>query len=583
MMYKVLCVVVLCFVFDGATSDVNKKCSYGICKPYYSCLSAQAAFQLGKDVAYCNSRGKEQLVCCHDNIVGQIPIANGFIRFFNIYSSVIHTAAVNGIRALGRRTNPPRTSTARYWPYPTSTSRPQRPAFSTSHPFVPVVPITSTTSHGQYPTSTNSPQRPTINTSHPVAPVVPITISTNTSHGQYPTGTNRPQWPISTSTDYELSTKRPELSIASTNTNYGQYPSGTIRPPQWPTTSTAYHGWPTTSTTTARPGPVATTPRPSPTTTEYVPRVYDYVAKEPVFEGCRELDPKLTTNKVGRPAWDKCIDYQQVVYPCQRSVTLLGNMVRVNNCAHATASTEKIARPNEFPHVVVLGIRGRPEESLQFVCSGTLISERFTLASASCLDGIPTSYKIYAAVGVMQRMVGNIGAYKEHKIESVHFYGPTYNTYHDIALLKSATEISLNLWVIPACLDVFGDDEFQAVATRWRELSFDNTNALQKVFLHQISKRDYSNKFSGVRRRVANQMGYGSYGFSNENCKVDNEGSLTVENHLINCMYTVKGVFSSVFRPTCGSLPSGSYTRVSNYTSWIEKIVWPKDNNNDIV
>ncbi|XP_073963856.1 trypsin-1-like [Choristoneura fumiferana] len=340
---------------------------------------------------------------------------------------------------------------------------------------------------------------------------------------------------------------------------------------------------PSATTTTQR--PVATTPKLGSSTTEYIPPVFDYQPSLPVEEGCTEPIPGVTAAKTGRKAWDKCIEYkEELIYPCKQSVALSGSMNRVSNCrqnADGLIVGGKDASQNEFPHMVLLGF-GQSSETAAWQCGGSLLSEKFILTAGHCTWARDLGPVTYAIVGSLRRS-DKVDSSQVHRIQHI-IKHPQYKApskYHDIALLETLLPVTLGASAVPVCLDIFGGNTSQAVATGWGATAWRGSDAdiLQKVTLTKFKEEECRKKFPRSRTMehgfdADTQICYGDYTERVDTCQGDSGGPLTIQNAKVTCTYIIVGITS--FGKSCGSPKDpGIYTKVSYYVPWIESIVWP--------
>ncbi|XP_073964325.1 trypsin-1-like [Choristoneura fumiferana] len=318
-------------------------------------------------------------------------------------------------------------------------------------------------------------------------------------------------------------------------------------------------------------------------TTEYIPAEEVYVSNTPTTDGCADVPFSRTARPNGNKSHDKCIEYQkQLIFPCEKSTSLLGGMVRREVCSHnadALIVGGTDASTNEFPHMVLLGY-GQSQGSAVWQCGGTLISDRFILTAAHCTRTKGLGYVNYAIVGSLKR-TDDVEPWQVRRIRRIikHPHFNPYTKHNDIALLET-DPISLGPSTVPACLDVFGGAHDRSVATGWGVTDYLGrvSDTLQKVTLTKFTDRKCSenypvNRFGAVFNSTI-QVCYGDYQNRADTCQGDSGGPLTILNHGIHCMYTVVGITS--FGMNCGSVGvPGWYTKVSHYVPWIESIVWP--------
>ncbi|XP_050555537.1 mast cell protease 3 isoform X7 [Spodoptera frugiperda] len=297
----------------------------------------------------------------------------------------------------------------------------------------------------------------------------------------------------------------------------------------------------------------------------------------------------IPKNNKGPLAWSKCLDYLKVLpYPCRghgnfrvRKIWEEDRKCHAYQLELALAIGGREAERWEFPHMALLGY-GDNEQSAQWLCGGTVISERFILTAAHCIFTRDLGNVSYAALGLLKRTdpkeLWNI-----HKIKRI-IPHPEYNPpskYHDIALLETETEINFGKNLLPACLDTGMNKKWSAEASGWGQLGHkkDLADTLQVVTLRKFEETECATLFPQHRHLKhgydhEKQSCYGSHSKILDTCQGDSGGPL--QTNQFKCQYTVVGVTS--FGKDCGILGSaGMYTRVSYYVPWIEGIVWPEE------
>ncbi|XP_037891285.1 serine protease snake-like [Glossina fuscipes] len=235
----------------------------------------------------------------------------------------------------------------------------------------------------------------------------------------------------------------------------------------------------------------------------------------------------------------------------------------------------------EFPFMYALGWKAKKDnETIRYKCGASLISARYVLTAAHCFydnDGLPSVVRA-GGISLADPNVQNIEI-----AECIEHHDYEYpSSYNDIALVKLAEyRIPTSKFEGAACLwtpDRIGDTD-NAIVLGYGHTSFagiaseDLLKATLKVYTQSQCEQDYPpdelsrNLRNGISKDFICAIDPENL---RDTCQGDSGGPLLV---LINRIPFIVGVTS--FGVGCASGMPGIYTRVSEYTSWIEKIIWP--------
>ncbi|XP_060842098.1 venom protease-like [Rhopalosiphum padi] len=313
---------------------------------------------------------------------------------------------------------------------------------------------------------------------------------------------------------------------------------------------------------------------------------------------CCPQDP--ATNKISNiiksySSIEMCEEYSKLIYRNITDPILDGQYMLFTDCVDAvtlvTNGTQTV--PKEFPHMALLGYDEKPG-MYSWLCGGSLISKRFVLTAAHCekLGSKDTErFAIWARLGELDYLsdIDDARPTDYRIIERI--IHPKYNPdshYNDIALFRLEKDVGFSSYVRPICLNTnHSFTPTAVVATGWGNTDTASLRSphLLKVQIQTVSAEECNKNFLYLPNRekkiaqgILNDLMVcaGNPEGGNDTCQGDSGGPIQIEHNSYKCMYSQIGI-TSFAGPFCGQANSPAvYTRVSNYISWIEQIVWPK-------
>lgn len=220
----------------------------------------------------------------------------------------------------------------------------------------------------------------------------------------------------------------------------------------------------------------------------------------------------------------------------------------------------------------------------QWLCGGSLVSSRYILSAAHCVNTPSIGAARWALLGELDISTTAEDAQPQEREIVERIIHPEYKepaVYHDIALFKMDREVVFNAWIAPVCLHTASTEGTRvATVTGWGRTNFvsETSPVLMEVDVN-IFNSSFCKQTVDESAGVKMPRGYDSNTMicageergGKDACQGDSGGPLVVDSG--TCTKLQIGI-TSVGRE-CG-LPysPGVYTRVSYYVSWLEDIIW---------
>lgn len=251
------------------------------------------------------------------------------------------------------------------------------------------------------------------------------------------------------------------------------------------------------------------------------------------------------------------------------------------------------AKLGELPHTVALGFPIPNSTLYKFECGGTILSPRFVLTAAHCIDNTEQIPPTIVRVGVV-----DLGEHVSNNFSPEYVFNFTTDIviaktivhpnftrrtrYDDIAILKLQKSLTFSKFINAACLDTNvnvlpAEERLEVcgwgVISRTRNLQ---SRVLMKTFVHATCTNSCNTWYENNRRVpqgvLEGQFCAGDEKGESDTCLGDSGGPVTVVSEDAQ-HYVLVGVTS--FGRGCGSEVPAIYTRVAYYIDWIVRLVWP--------
>ncbi|CAH0731646.1 unnamed protein product, partial [Brenthis ino] len=249
-----------------------------------------------------------------------------------------------------------------------------------------------------------------------------------------------------------------------------------------------------------------------------------------------------------------------------------------------------------YPHMTLIGFRKNNEDQPSWKCGGTLISEKWIVTAAHCIEDPVEGTASVLRIGTATFEFDEVEELAQERNIDTIIPHPEYrppSKDHDIALMKAKPAFTLSRDIRIACLnqnDDLGDKKLTAIGFgKTVSVASTGSETLMKVDLDIINSEICNRSMRYLIKRkilqfgiTENQLCAGDYeNGGKDTCQGDSGGPLQIMDDRVDCvksfpLHKLVGITS--FGRDCGrKMAPGVYTRVSRYIEWIENIVWPDD------
>ncbi|XP_070507431.1 serine protease snake-like [Chironomus tepperi] len=243
------------------------------------------------------------------------------------------------------------------------------------------------------------------------------------------------------------------------------------------------------------------------------------------------------------------------------------------------------ANINEFPHMSAIGWK-RSNNMIDWMCGGSLISEKFVLSAAHCAS-LGRKRPDVVRIGDVDLNVNEIESNPQEVAIGNVIVHPEYKhpiKYHDLALFELSVPVIFSKGVHPACL--YQSNEHPSTYLEvlgYGQISFGGpqSNILLKGHLNTVDNdqcnRSYEDDSLELPYGITQQQlcAWDSDG-KRDTCQGDSGGPLQRQNYSERYIKYFQIIGVTSFGKFCAAGVPGVYIRVFSYLDWIESVVWPE-------